>query len=228
MILEIFKKHIPEQTDYSFDKRLRWSGPKKTALRYPYIRVNSPDTVSMLVFDLDRDFFTLGELEPTFLVINPVNRHSHAFYLLKKPVVLSYRKAWDFMHFVGRLYRAELFADRVIAHQRLLVKNPLHQRWIYKPLTERIYSLSELYEASSRELIDIARNTSTFSSNSRNCVLFDMLRKMDLGPDDLYRKALELNPVISAQLGKPPLDEREVRSIVTSIVNYRKKINNNI
>lgn len=226
-MLTLLKDHIPEFTDYSHDKILRYQGPKDVALRYPYIRINERETVSFLIFDIDQPFVDIG-LTPSYIVVTPENQHCHAVYALKYPVSNSREKAWGFMQRVARIYRNLLDADRVITHQRLLTKNPFHESWQYEPMSETLYTLTEMYEQAQGFVrafgVDEKVFSTSFSEKSRNCAIFERLRKSNLDTFNEYLDlAREVNPHIAGVLGKPPLTERELIVIVRSVWNYKQR-----
>lgn len=226
-MLEQLKDRIPEVTDYSTDKILRYQGPRETALQFPYVRVNDRQKVSFLIFDVDRQFVDSG-LTPSYIVVTPENQHCHVVYALENPVCSNHEKAWNFMQAVSRIYRSLLDADRVITYQRLLTKNPLHDRWQYIPLTEETCTLTDLYRQAQDLIrvfgVDEKVFSVSFSENSRNCAIFDRLRKSDFNTFNEYLDlAREVNPHIAAILGKPPLSDRELVTIARSVWNYKQR-----
>ena len=228
IVLLNYVNSVPEITDYSTDKILRYKGHKEEALRFPYVRVNSPQNVAFMIFDIDQPFVDHGVVPPpTFIVETPETKRCHAYYWLKYPVRENVRHQ-RILEKVARIYRVILEADRVILSQRLLSKNPLHNRWNYVPISEEAYVLTDLYNRAKDIYrvfgLDEEVIQSSYSSNSRNCLLFDSLRKFDFETfDEYYQKALQLNPHIAALLGKNPLHKSEVISIVRSIFKFKKE-----
>lgn len=226
-MIERFKELVPSVTDYSYDKILRFAGPKEVTFKYPYLRVNEPERISFVVLDVDEKYQDFG-LAPSFIVVNPENEHYHAFYVLKKPVIRGNAKAWWLMGKVATLYMGLLGSDRAMLNQRLMVHNPLHKKWQFVPLSEKEFTLLEMYEEAMGFVrafgLDETVTESTFSTNSRNCLIFDALRKCNFDSlNDYLAKARKLNGIVASRLGKLPLNERELATIARSVWRYKRK-----
>lgn len=233
IVIDVFKKLIPTKTNYSYDKVVRFFGHQDKALQYPYVRVNEQNKVYFLVFDIDKPFVDRG-LTPSYLVVTPETQRSHAVFVLESPVVKERQpRAWSFMDRVTSLCRLILESDRAITCQKLLTKNPFHTRWQYVGMSERAYSLTELYTTAKRILklnnsinMNKIKTPSNFVEDSRNCNIFNVLRQRNFDSLKEYIDyATEINLDVADKLGKPPLDGKDIISIAKSVWKYKQKKN---
>ena len=206
---------------------------RKQAKSYPYITPNSATKRQWMVFDVDypyhKDFYKkAGVAKPTFVVINPVTQHFHAWYGLSTPVLLNQRaKPKAFYDHIEAAYRERLQADT--NYSGFLAQNPIHKKW--KTVKhDKLYSLQELYAfvKEHKTVVD-----ATQIATGRNCTLMDNLRKWSYKAirkfwneperfhDAAVQQAILLNQFPDHQHGN--LEMAEVLGIVRSVVKWTGK-----
>lgn len=122
---------------------------KALALRCKYLQHNHFNSLNFFVFDCDYELEKLQTFgpapEPNFCVVNPENRHFHAFYALGTPVhknSFSSIKALNFASFVQNKIALALDADP--AYGDLLSKNRLHSAWDVVDFFDKPYEPHQL------------------------------------------------------------------------------------
>lgn len=179
-ISEILKERLPRRP-YCFDERgtSAFIRPTNQALQRRYIQLNAPLEKSWLIFDLDYadSAFAWEDAnlpQPTVIVSNPENAHSHLFYGLKTPVCTSAEariKPLRYAAAVEATYRVSLRADP--GYAGFIAKNPFHRDW-RTDWGSRLYDLSELAEYVDRLISPPMRIE--MAGLGRNCTLFEELR----------------------------------------------------
>ncbi len=194
--MERFRENIPDRPYCSYGKVISHINKKRTALEFPNIQINNPWLGSYITFDLDFEKSALFHEEkglpcPTFTVINKDNHYSHLIYEIGAfPFNNASRSSKQLLKDVVFGYKELLCADKVITHQRQLVKNPLHDKWEVIQ-GGRPYSLTELVEYIPNKIklkqrgirvVDkdflngIRPFEDTLDPDSRNCSIFDNAR----------------------------------------------------
>lgn len=152
--------------------------PIRYAIRHSYIRMNRPDIVSWLLFDLDHFnawiWSSAGLPAPNLIVRDPETGKSHLAYAIK-PVLTgagARDKPQKYLRAVWSAYCLALQADT--SYRGPMFKTPGHMRWDTTVLHERVYDLGEL--AQYVELEKKFSGAPRESKHSRNCILFDEAR----------------------------------------------------
>lgn len=191
---------LPEQVDL-FDDRTRW--PKnpyctqalewgvrprslKGAIRRPYLQANPPNLRVWSIYDLDRPGAALawqdgiGLPEPSWISINPKNKHAHLAWGLSVPVLVespdARRAPIRYLAAVEAAFRMRLQADP--SYSGLITKNPGHPMWSTLRGPKEFYDLAYL-----AEWVDLPKYLPKQGVRveeiglGRNIVLFDFLRK---------------------------------------------------
>lgn len=233
-IPELFKARLPRRP-YCFDERGTRAliRPAATALERMYIQPNAPLETSWLIFDLDYadsafawDGANLPQ--PTLVVSNPQNAHSHLFYGLNTPVCTSEAariRPLRYAAAVESAFRETLRADP--GYAGFIAKNPFHGGW-RSEWGSRLYDLSEL-----AEYVDLSRlpprKRSEAAGLGRNCTLFEEIRawayrsvldykragaNFDLWNGAVLDHAEQLNSFLQ------PLNFSEVKAVAKSVARW--------
>jgi hypothetical protein len=158
--------------------------PVGLAIDFPILQINSSRCIRYLCFDIDRPdaqyAWEKAKLpEPTFICVNPKNKHAHIIYELTNPVWL--RKSNDFrpgeappVKYLRSVYKAmrdALKADP--SYTGLTVKNPLSGMWIVHK-NNYTFTLGELAKNLN---LSVPKASLIKNFYGRNCSLFDSIRK---------------------------------------------------
>ena len=168
--------------DLSYGLRVR---ARNIALKMRYMQLNHPSSCHALIFDIDRAGAAYaaqdaGLPDPSVIIITPKNRHAHVWYFLDVPVATgnaARQKPLDYLAALQRTIGRVLGADA--AYSGLITKNPLCDSWL--PLYSldapvRCYTMRQLHEDIG-VLDPKPKKIDDVSGFSRNCMLFDKLRK---------------------------------------------------
>jgi hypothetical protein len=181
--IERFIELLPNKPYCTDNKGVAYIRPRHTALKYRYIQPNPPALQHWLVFDLDHSnpwiWQDAGLPEPSLIVTNPENGHSHVYYAIEsvctspsaKPKPLEYLAA------IQHAYTDALQADR--GYAGLLAKNPLHQYWLSTVQHTAVFSLGDLakwVELDSNRWTRKRALQEDHQALGRNCALFYRLR----------------------------------------------------
>lgn len=204
---------------------------KENAMNHSNIQTNSPYVISCLLFDLDYAgaAFKWEEANlppPSWISINPQNKHAHLAYMLKTPVYKgdnTSSKAITYMTKIRMAFSAVLDAD--MNYRGVVTKNPFHDKWnniIYGEL----YDLGEL-----AEYVDISaihQIPKTLLISGRNCQLFEALRiyayrMKRTDPDNFTNEVLMKHAIMINTSFEMPLEYSEIKCIVKSIFKWTGK-----
>lgn len=212
---------------------------RQIALEKAYLQHSPPAYAQALIYDIDRPLAELAHVhadvaKPNFYVVNPINGHGHAIYVLETPVVRT-AKAHDkplaYAAAIETAYRSQLSAD--IGYTGLVCKNPLVERWTTIHLRGLPYALDEL-----REWVTLDERAMTFSriredvaGLGRNCALFENLRVWAYSEIRKYWKPVDESGFRMAVLTMatrlntfcPPLPYGELKQVSNSIAKWTWK-----
>lgn len=202
--------------------------PRNLAIKYEHIQTNSPFKLNSFLFDIDQAGASYVWEEknlptPTWIAINPINTHAHYGYILNTPVYLGERA-----NSAPQLYAKKIKSSLNLAlngdinYHGGVTKNPLHKKW------------KSIYYGPKYDLGDIAEYLNLKQKifvpeiiNSRNCLLFDELRKVayknfrkekDILKQLLLDEAMEINNNFPESL-----ELFELKSIVNSVFRWITK-----
>lgn len=227
--------------DLSFGLTIR---DKLIAKEKKYIQANQPYLINWLCFDVDYPCVLETTFEekflpaPNFMIVNPVNMHSHLLYGLVTGVSCSdnsYVKPLNYLSAIEYALREELKADN--SYTGLIVKNPCHEDWKTYEIQNSLWTLPELEEY--LILPDKLPDKAKYIGLGRNCTLFEIGRKYAYEQVFAFKSLLNkdaFNNEVLAYIEKnntnfpEPLGMNECKSIAKSIVNwtwknYKKKMN---
>ncbi len=233
--LSLFTNNLPAKarscTKFDVDNKVRYL---HDALKYKYIQPNDFNSLTFMVFDIDRPT-CLDEIrhdrlapEPTIFVSNPANRHAHLYYLLKTPVHMnrhSSQKAQRLAAVTEIGLAQRLGAD--FSYVGLLAKNAIHPDWQVLPTIPSAWELSELGEYIDDSVFKTPLKQLPEYQTSRNCILFDSVSKWSYKAirqgwpdyDRWYQAVLERVEMHNRQL-KKPLSYAEYKHIAKSIAKW--------
>ena len=211
--------------------------PRDKAIKYNYLQLNPPCTQWTLTFDVD--YLTTPDIaaqrglpDPTWIILNRANLHSHVIYALSEPVCTT-----DIARLAPLRYAAAIeqaYTERLRAdpgYAGLISKNPWKaDHWQVLDNSARAYALGEL--ASCVDLTKIAPRKKGVRPEvvmlGRNCEIFEearawayraIRRHWEEGASDweelVYGHCLGLN-----ELFRDPLGPREVHCIARSIAKW--------
>ena len=215
--------------------------PKKLAIKYNYIQLNSPYYQKYIILDLDYEhslvdilFNRVGIPLPNFVTANFVGGRSHIVFELEEPIYktdASRLKVIEFAHAI--IQRLQELFDADVAYSGTITKNPASSNWRVTKLRKNPYSLRELAEK-----IDLPPKPKFFKKEKisaheaiglgRNCYVFHTACPFAYQEIRAYRgktyKQWE-NAMIahcsSLNEGLPePMTFNEVKSIAKSISRY--------
>lgn len=215
-----------------------WIWPRQRALVCLHVQFNHPTVARWLVVDIDRPgayFADEDALLPAFnvVMVNPVNGHAHAAYVLDAPVGwhdAALPKPLKLLAAVERGLTRRLGGDR--GYAGLLAKNPLHLHWRVEWRRDAPYSLDELAGSLTEEDMRPDRERASFGFG-RNCAIFDQLRTLayrevlafkrsgrsaEAWRSRLFSIALTMNGQFVE-----PLSDLEVRGIAKSVAKWTWK-----
>lgn len=153
------------------------------ALKHSHIQHNPDALCNSLVFDIDQPTGAMqweltGAPAPNYAVQNPVNGHAHLIYLLAVGICKTPNGRKEPVRYaaaVERTLAVRLAADA--AYAGLISKNPFHPAWRVTRWRNDPYTLDELAEYCPDGLLHTPAAEMPRVGLSRNCDLFDALRK---------------------------------------------------
>jgi hypothetical protein len=202
----------------------------ESAIKHLYIRPNTFNSISWLIFDIDRAT-SLDELrhdiiapEPTLFVQNPANNRAHVFYLIDTAIHKnshSSQKALKFLKAVEDGLIDKLQSD--VGFNGVLGKNPLHPHWIVQPTFARAYDLHSL-----SEYVDLNSPVIESTSLGKNVSIFESVSKWSYRAirqgwpkfDQWYNAVLHRVEMVNAQFTGERLDYSEYKHIAKSIATW--------
>ena len=232
------QEHLPRKPYCTDDPRAGLLiRPRETALQHNYLQLNPSCLQWAMVFDLDflTTPWTAQEAhlpEPSYLVINKKNLHSHMIYRLSTPVCTTDAARLAPLRYAAAVetaYQKRLKADP--QYIGLIAKNPWKDDyWTVIDNGNLAYDLEYM-----ADFVTLPRQQKRpvreISSLGRNCALFDTVRYWaysairgnwkpegaELWAQAVYEHCMEANQFIN------PLGERELRCIARSIAKWTWK-----
>ena len=167
--------------------------PREHAIRRSYMEVNRPDMVSWLVFDLDHGNPNIWDDQdlppPNFIVRDKHKNTAHLYYAIVS-VCKSDKARVKPIRFMKRVYKtmAKLInADP--SYAGVIAKTPHHPMWCTTEFHGYVYELSELAAHIDIEYTpNWTEKENKDTSHSRNCTLFESLRRFAYSVVDHYRE----------------------------------------
>lgn len=211
---------------------------REAALSMPFLQLNPPALESWLILDIDRECSGFeaqdaGLPEPTFVLLNPENRHSQVGYALAAPVCTSSaarRRPVRYLAAIEAGYNRRVGGD--LAFQGPLSKNPLFEGWhLIEPAAAPTYELGLLAEYVDlpnrlpRRRAEVEAEVEVGGRIKRNCTLFDRLAEWARravrgfwrpGGETDWSEAC-LSHAETLNCFTPPLTHSEVRGIARSV-----------
>lgn len=126
---------------------------RASALGLRYIEANPHAVSNLLVVDIDHEDAALRAMWgrqrwlPNAIVETPANGHAHAVWALSEPITrteYARRKPLAYAAAVTEGLRRSVDGDA--GYSGLITKNPTHEAWESRWLTDHLYELSELHE----------------------------------------------------------------------------------
>lgn len=234
-IKKIFENSLPDyiHTLPEKNKPAVWL-PKERAIEHERMRCYKNDR-HFLMTDYDNDGkkqdHTLYDLEPNFIIYNPINFNHQAYWLISQPVFCQesqkQAKPYKLLRAIESAFDAKYECDPRFA--RYISRNPLFRSVETDWRHDRAHKLAEL-----AEVVDlnqkriITSGTRVFESGkpARNCTTFDELRfwaykqdttdiSYELWVQRCLTKALQTNSTFA-----DTMDLNEVTSIAKSVAQY--------
>ena len=215
--------------------------PKKIAIKYNYIQLNSPYYQKYIILDLDYEhslveilFNRVGIPLPNFVTANFVGGRSHIVFELEEPIYktdASRLKVIEFAHAI--IQRLQELFDADVAYSGTITKNPASLNWRVTELRKKPYSLRELAEK-----IDLPPKPKFFKKEKisrheaiglgRNCYVFHTACPFAYQEIRAYRgktykqwETAMIAHCVSLNEGLPePMTFNEVKGIAKSISRY--------
>lgn len=233
--LEYFRNSLPRICACTDTLGITLYRTRTVAERMRYIDPNHLNSITHLVFDVDRELAVLAAEDtnspvPNWICPNPLNGHAHLGYSLADPVHFnpdSRRKPQHYLAAIQDALTEKLGADPGYAGK--LTKNPLNPYWPTISLNDTAYELDTL--GTHLDLIGRidARKRVEPVGLGRNCTLFDRTRfvayaqrripqgwfSLEYFQTFVYGYALKVNDGFSV-----PLPEREVHHLAKSIATW--------
>jgi hypothetical protein len=162
-----------------------YMAPKPVALKKKHIRLQSPNTRQVFLFDIDHEdafdrWSQVGMPPPTWIALNPKDGKGHYGYALSEPITNSRSQESRATSWARSVYSAmvtTLGSDS--RYNEILTKNPLHPYW-FTYYHDVVYSLGDLAEYLDPKLLTSQRIASFHSERAegRNEGLFHLLRSL--------------------------------------------------
>jgi hypothetical protein len=233
--LELFEENLPHKPYCSKEKGYLNIRSKAIAKLQKYIQHNKPTEVRWLVFDCDY----WGALEhvgqnhlppPNIVATNRANGHSHLFYGLEVPVIITDNgtaKPKAFLRNVSYALGLALESDQ--GYSNFIAKNPLQKEfWEVLEVKKQPWELSDFLE-----FLEVPNKTpakAKIVGVGRNVTLFEIARRWSYRQVLAYRLSGAKNNFANAvfefcenynQENFPtPLNFSEVKAIAKSISNW--------
>ena len=209
--------------------------PRETALKHNYLQLNPPCTQWAMVFDLD--YLTTPYIaqeanlpEPTFLVLNKKNLHSHMIYHLSNPICTTDAARMAPLRYAAAIetaYQTRLRSDP--HYVGLISKNPWKDDyWTVVDNSNLAYDLNYMADFVTLPKRPKKQPQREISGLGRNCALFDTVRhwaysaiRESWRPEgaELWAQAVH-EYCLEANIFPNPLGERELRCISRSIAKW--------
>jgi hypothetical protein len=229
----LFEENLPKKPycadELNFGVQVR---SKKEALKRSHIQYNDQSFIKWLCFDLDINlslfaFENKNLPEPSFIVINPKNGHSHYYYGIKNKICKTDAARIKPLKYLAAIENA--FIEKFEADENfvgLIGKTPHHKQWrTFESQNLHLYDLGDL-----AEWVDLktTKKRSQTLGLGRNCQLFDALRRWGYKTirhykntsthadffEDCLTQAQNLNNFIT------PLHFSEVKAIAKSVAKW--------
>jgi hypothetical protein len=220
--------NLPSKHDSSYcDNKVRY---KKDAIKHLYLRPNTFNSISWLIFDIDRPTSVheltddMGAPDPTLFVQNPKNHHAHVLYYVDTAVHKnkhSSQKALRFLKAVENGLIDKLQSD--VGFNGSLGKNPLNSHWKVQDTYGVAYDLQNLSEyvdlnAANISDTDIGKNVTIFQDVSKWA--YKAIRQGYPRYEQWYNAVLSRVEMLNAQYKKDPLPYSEYKHIAKSIATW--------
>lgn len=205
--------------------------PKSQAILRKYVQMNPPTSLQGFTIDIDRPLAVEAHEQallppPSILVINQLNGHGHAIYLLRTPVIRSAcarDKPLRWISSIALGYRRRLGGDP--GYSGLIVRNPLHPDHHVLDFG-RLYELEELDRPLDLEDKRPTKKHEHEAGAGRNVHLFNSVRfwayervgeheSFQAWHSEVISKCRAVNAMFL-----PPLPESEVRATAKSITKW--------
>lgn len=220
--------NLPSKHDSSYcDNKVRY---KKDAIKHLYLRPNTFNSISWLIFDIDRPTSVheltddMGAPDPTLFVQNPKNHHAHVLYYIDTAVHKnkhSSQKALRFLKAVENGLIDKLQSD--VGFNGSLGKNPLNSHWKVQDTYGVAYDLQNLSEyvdlnAANISDTDLGKNVTIFQDVSKWA--YKAIRQGYPRYEQWYTAVLQRVEMLNAQYGREGLDYGEYKHIAKSIATW--------
>jgi len=227
----LVRERLPRKP-YCGETKVAKVRPIETAIGKPFLQLNRPCFVDWLIIDIDRactgyEWYDRGLPAPTFVVLNPDNRHQQIGYALAAPVCKTHiarQHPLQYLAAIKHAYCSRLGGDPMFNGP--LSKNPLYTEWhLIEPANAPQYELAELAEFVTLPRRLPKRQDLEAVGLSRNCTLFDELARWSRravrqywrpGGEDAWHSAIR-DRAHDLNTFTPPLPVNEVNSIARSV-----------
>lgn len=231
-LTKLLYNDLPKKPYYSWGKGCRAiiSG-KSTAVKAPYIQINSPQIRKWLILDLDySDSFNAHEYKhlppPNIIIRNPKNGHCQYLYRLAEPVTFFPNSASKPINYLEMIEKALVKAYGADWNFRYcLSKNPMYKDHKTHLIKSRPYELGELADwLNFDKFINKPANDEEYG---RNNYLFNTLRHVaypiapEMDYSQLYAHLVGLSDKYNLHFDEP-LPLNETHGICRSITKYCK------
>lgn len=220
--------NLPSKHDSSYcDNKVRY---KKDAIKHLYLRPNTFNSISWLIFDIDRPTSVheltddMGAPDPTLFVQNPQNHHAHVLYYIDTAVHKnkhSSQKALKFLKAVENGLIDKLQSD--VGFNGSLGKNPLNSHWKVQDTYGVAYDLQNLSEyvdlnAANISDTDLGKNVTIFQDVSKWA--YKAIRQGYPRYEQWYIAVLQRVEMLNAQYAREGLPYGEYKHIAKSIATW--------
>lgn len=220
--------NLPSKHDSSYcDNKVRY---KKDAIKHLYLRPNTFNSISWLIFDIDRPTSVheltddMGAPDPTLFVQNPKNHHAHVFYYIDTAIHKnkhSSPKALRFLKAVENGLIDKLQSD--VGFNGSLGKNPLNRHWTVQDTYGVAYDLQNLSEyvdlnAANISDTDLGKNVTIFQDVSKWA--YKAIRQGYPHYEQWYNAVLSRVEMLNSQYKKEGLPYGEYKHIAKSIATW--------
>ena len=170
-----------------------WRQPKRQALGLPYVQLNSRSVVGILTVDNDRSYSRLaikdsGLPVPNYGVLNPQNGRGHWSWVFEAPVPIQAGASAKTLHALAAAERGIVEvtgSDATFGGN--LTKSPLSDQWALELCSPHLYELGELIAALPTASMRWKPTPVNAHGYSRNCWVFDELRRLAYGKHGVRR-----------------------------------------
>lgn len=243
--LNTFYNLLPEKPYCSNEKGSLRVLPKEFAIKQKYIQAHHPLYQSAIILDFDgiegsnlsaMDLICETGIYPNLVIFNKDNdrKHkAHLIFFIDTPIPKTESAKIKPMQYLARIERCltnKFKAD--LAYTGFIVKNPFHEDHIAYEFRQEAWTLNELNDYLDLKEDYIHLEFSKLVSISRNCAIFDTVRKKGYQVVDNYRKAknrqgfdnyiLNLADQLNNTLDDK-LSYNEIKAIAKSIYNWTWK-----